>query len=160
MNILKKLLLSLLFIFLISTPAFADVVWPSMYIAEGMHSLKVIVLGLVAELLFVKFFTNTNWLKACTVTVLMNLVSSFIGYIPILFLGMFSELLPFRTFHWTHWLFAYLIAIVINTIIESIIIKLILKLKFKNIILWLFIANTISVLICILFYGLQLGVKL
>lgn len=140
-----------------STPVFADVVWPSMYIAGGLASVKVIILGLIVELLFVKFFTKTPWLKAGIVTFIMNLVSAFLGYIPILFLGIFSEILPFKTFHWTHWLLAYLIAIAINTIIEGFIIKLILKTKFKNIVWWLFIANTTSVLLCVLFYGLRLG---
>lgn len=131
-----------------------------MYISVGMVSVKVIILGIIAELLFVKFFTNTRWIKASIVTVIMNLVSSFLGYIPILIWGISSEFLLFNTFHWTHWVAAYLFAIFVNTLIESLVIKLILKLKFKNIFWWLFIANVISVLMCIIFFGLRLNVKL
>lgn len=157
---MKKLSLLLLFIATFSTPAFADVVWPSLYIATGMVSLKVIIVGLLIELFFVKFFTDTSWLKSAIVTFTMNLVSTLLGIILIPISGLFAELLPFNTFHWTHWLLSYLLAIVINTLLEGLIIKLILKLKFKNIILWLFAANAISILICVLFYGLQLGVKM
>ena len=156
---MKKLLLSLLFIFILSTPVFADVVWPSMYIAKGMASVKVIILGLIAELLFVKFFTSTHWIKASIVTVIMNFVSSFIGYLPIMFLGALTAIVP-RTFHWINWLLAYLFAISINTAIEGGTIQLILKLKLEKVFWWLFIANTTSVLLCVLFYGLRLGMKM
>lgn len=157
---MKKLLILLLFLFLLSSPAFADVVWPSMYICVGMASIKVIILGLIVELFFVKFFSKAGWLKSVIATLVMNLVSCVIGYIPILILGLFAELLPFNTFHWTHWVAAYLLAIVINTIIEAIVIKLILKLKIEDVFPWLFGANVISVLLCIIFFGLQLGVRM
>ena len=157
---MKKLLLSLLFIFLLSTPVFADVVWPSLYIATGIVSIKVIITGLLIEVFFVKFFTDTKWLKAGIITVVMNAVTCLLGMILIPISGLFVELLPTKTFHWSHWLLDYLLAILLNTLIEGLIIKLILKLKFKNILWWLFIANAISILICILFYGLRLGVKL
>ena len=157
---MKKLLLTILFVFFLNCPAFADVVWPSLYIAAGMVSLKVIVLGLLIELVFVKIFTNINWLKASIITIIMNGVTCLLGVVLIPISGLFVELLPTKTFHWTHWFLDYLLAILINTIIEGLIIKLILKLKLKRIFIWLFIANAISILVCILFYGLQLGVKL
>lgn len=157
---MRKILLIFSFIFLLECPAFADVVWPSLYIATGMASIKVILVGLWIELFFVKFFTNTHWLKAGIITVVMNAVTCLLGMILIPISGLFVELLPTKTFHWSNWLLDYLLAILLNTLIEGLIIKLILKLKFKNILWWLFIANAISILICILFYGLRLGVKL
>lgn len=158
---MRKLLLSIFVIFLLNTPAFADVVWPSLYIATGMVSIKVILVGLLVELFFVKFFTDTHWLKAIGITILMNGTTCLLGIILIPISGLFVELIPpHKTFHWTHWFLDYLLAILINTAIEGFIIKLILKLKFKNIFTWLFIANAISILICIIFYGLQLGTKL
>ena len=139
----------------------ADVVWPSLYIAAGMTSLKVIIIGLLIELFFVKFFTNTHWLKASIITVIMNGVTCLLGMVLIPISGIFVEIIPpHKTFHWTHWFLDYLLAILINTLLEGLILKLILKLKFKNIFTWLFIANAISILICVLFYGLRLGVKL
>lgn len=157
---MRKILLIFSFIFLIGCPAFADVIWPSLYIATGMASIKVVLVGLLVELFFVKFFTNTHWLKASIITIIMNAVTCLLGMILIPISGLFVELLPTKTFHWSHWLLDYLLAIILNTLIEGLIIKLILKLKFKNILWWLFIANAISILICILFYGLQLGVEL
>ena len=53
-------------------PAYADVIWPSLYITQGMLSLKVIILGLIAELFFVKYFAKLNWKKASIITILMN----------------------------------------------------------------------------------------
>lgn len=159
--ILKKLLSLLLLWTIFTTPAFADVVWPSLYIATGMASIKVVIVGLITELFFVKFFTNISLLKASIITVIMNTVTCILGMLLIPISGLFVELLPpFKTFHWTHWLLDYLLAILINTVIEGFIIKLILKLKFKNVFIWLFVANAISILMCILFYGLRLGVKL
>lgn len=158
---MKKILLSLLFVVLLCVPVYADVVWPSLYIAAGMASIKVIIIGLLVELFFVKFFTNVHWLKASIITVLMNAITCLLGMVLIPISGLFVEIIPLhKTFHWTHWFLDYLLAILINTLIEGLIIKLILKLKFKNIFVWLFIANAISILLCIIFYGLRLGVKL
>ena len=159
---MKKLLILLLFLFLLSSPAFADVVWPSMYICVGMASIKVIILGLIVELFFVKFFSKADWIKSAITTVVMNIASCLLGYIPILLSGLLAEvmLFGFNTFHWTHWLLSYLFAIAINTLLEGLIIKFILKLKFTDVISWLFVANVISVLLCVIFFGLRLDVRL
>ena len=157
---MKKLFL-LFWILLLSPPALADVVWPSLYIATGIASIKVIIIGLLIEIFFVKFFTDIRWLKAGIITVIMNFITCLLGQVFIPISGLFVELIPpHKTFHWSHWFLDYLLAIFINTIIEGFVIKFILKLKFKNIFIWLFIANAISILICILFYGLRLGIKL
>ena len=57
---MKKLFYILSALFLFSAPAFADVVWPSLYIVGGMMSAKVIIAGLLIEFWFVKFFTKTT----------------------------------------------------------------------------------------------------
>ena len=72
-------------------PANADIVWPSLYIAKGMLSIKVILLGFIIELFFVKYFTKTDWKKALTVTVLMNLITTILGIIFIPLSGLGSE---------------------------------------------------------------------
>ena len=161
---MKKFLLSLLLIFLLSTPAFADVVWPSLYIATGMASIKVIITGLLIEMFFVKFFTDTHWLKAAIITVVMNAVTCLLGIVLIPILGLLLEFVMYpvnhATFHWTHWAASYLAIIFINTSIEGLVVKLALKKAYKKIFWWLFCANALSILICILFYGLRLGAKL
>ena len=145
-------------------PACADIVWPSLYITKGMLSLKVILIGLIIELLFVKYCTGIDWKKASLTAIIMNLISSGLGVILIPLSGLGSELvfdLAFHaydkfgigTFHWSHWLSAYLLVIFINTLIESFYIKLALKFKLSKVLWWMMIANGISVFLCFLFYG-------
>ena len=144
-------------------PANADIVWPSLYIAKGMLSIKVILAGFIIETLFVKYFAKTDWKKASIASAIMNVVTTLTGIILIPISGLGAELvfeLVFKaydkfgigTFHWSHWLASFFLIVLINTVIEGFIIKFILKLKFKQTFWWLFIANTISVLICIIYY--------
>ena len=156
---MKKLFYILSALFLFSAPAFADVVWPSLYIVGGMMSAKVIIAGLLVEFLFVKFFTKTTWLKAGLVAFVMNLITCLLGIILIPISGLLIEFIMYpvspATFHWSHWLMSYLVIILMNTLIEGIFIKLTLKQKFKSVFWWLFGANTISVLICVLYMTLK-----
>ena len=160
-----SILLLLLFVFT-ELPSNADVVWPSVYIAGGMTSIKVIIAGLIIETIFVKIFTGTKWLKSFVLTFIMNLITSVIGIILIPLSGLGVELIfdifktyekyHIGTFHWSHWICSYFAVIIINTLIEGLFLKLTLKLKFKNIFWWMLIANALSVLICIIFYGFTL----
>lgn len=166
MNI-KKLILAVLLIIFITLPANADLIWPSLYIAKGMLSIKVILLGLIIELFFVKHFTKINWQKALTVTFLMNLITTILGMVFIPLSGLGSEFIfdfvfhaydkfGIGTFHWSHWLAAYLLVIFINTITEGLFIKLTLKIKILKTFWWLLIANAMSVFICFLFYVMNI----
>lgn len=154
-------------IIFITLPANADLIWPSLYIAKGMLSIKVILLGLIIELFFVKHFTKVNWQKALTVTFLMNLITTILGMIFIPLSGLGSEFIfdfvfhaydkfGIGTFHWSHWIAAYLLVIFINTITEGLFIKLILKIKILKTFWWLLIANAMSVFICFLFYVMNI----
>ncbi|MBO7611206.1 MAG: hypothetical protein J6T23_03240 [Elusimicrobia bacterium] len=162
MNI-KNFILGIALIIFISLPVNADLIWPSLYIAQGMLSIKVILLGLIVEFFFVKFFTKVNWKKALIVTFLMNLITTILGMIFIPLSGLGSEIVfdfvfhaydkfGIGTFHWSHWLVAYLLVILINTLIEGLFIKLTLKIKLLKTFWWLMTANAISVFICFLFY--------
>ena len=164
---IKNFVLIIALIIFVSLPANADVVWPSLYIAKGMLSIKVILLGLFIELLFVKYFTKVSWKKASIVTFLMNLITTILGIIFIPLSGLSSEFVfdfvfhaydkfGIGTFHWSHWLISYLLVIFINTFIEGLFIKLMLKLKLKKTFWWLLIANSISVFACFLFYVIDL----
>lgn len=163
----KNFILIIALITFMALPANADIVWPSLYITKGMLSIKVILLGLIIELFFVKYFTKIDWKKASIVTVLMNLITTILGIIFIPLSGLCSEFVfdfvfnaynkfNIGTFHWSHWLTAYLLVIFINTFIEGLFIKLMLNLKLKKIFCWLLIANSLSVLICFLFYIMNL----
>ncbi|MBR3627766.1 MAG: hypothetical protein IKN42_02830 [Elusimicrobia bacterium] len=164
---IKNFILSIVLIIFFSFSVNADVVWPSLYIAKGMLSIKVILIGLFIELFFVKYFTKVDWKKASIVTFLMNLITTLLGIIFIPISGLGSEFVfdfvfhaydkfGIGTFHWSHWLAAYLLVILINTFIEGLFIKLTLKLKLTKIFWWLLIANSISVFLCFLFYAINL----
>ncbi len=161
MNI-KNIALSIIF-FILILPTAADVVWPSLYITKGMLSLKVIFLGLIIELFFVKYFTKIDWKKASIITILMNLITAILGILLIPLSGLGAEFVfefvfhaydkfGIGTFHWSHWFVSYLLVIFINTLIEGVFIKLSLKLNLKQTFWWLFVANGISVLLCVIFY--------
>ena len=165
LNIEAKTIIPYLFA-LAPLPAHADIVWPSLYITKGMLSIKTILLGLVIELLFVKYFTKTDWKQASITTVIMNLITTVLGAILIPLSGLGSEFVfdfvfhaydkfGIGTFHWSHWLVSYLLVIIINTLIEGLYIKSALKLRLKQTFPWLIIANGISVLLCFLFYGIN-----
>lgn len=143
-------------------PANANVIWPSLYIAKGMLSLKVIILGLIIELLFVRYFTKINWKMASITAIVMNLITTFLGIILIPLFGLGAEFIfdfvfhtydkfGIGTFHWSHWLVSYLFVILINTFIECLYIKLTLNLMFRKIFWWMLLANAISVFLCFLF---------
>ena len=158
----KSLLYLLLFLLLTELPVKADIIWPSLYIMKGMLSIKIILLGLIIEIFFVKIFAKVNWKKACITSFLMNLITSITGIILIPLSGLFTEFVfdfvfnaynkfGIGTFHWSHWLISYLLIILLNTIIEGLFIKINLKLDFKKIFWWLAIANTLSVLLCFIY---------
>ena len=164
---IKNFVLSIALIIFISLPVNADLVWPSLYIAKGMLSIKIIILGLFIELFFVKYFTKAGWKKASIVTFLMNLITTILGMIFIPISGLGSEFIfdfvfhaydkfGIGTFHWSHWLASYLLVILINTLIEGLFLKLTLKIKLTKTFWWLLIANSISIFACFLFYVMNL----
>ena len=137
--------------------ASASMVWPSVYIAEGMRSWNVILIGLVIEVIFVKIFLKESYLKSVLIAFVMNLASTVLGAVAIPLTGFIGEFLmiPFGTgtFHPTHWLLSYIFAVLSNVVIEGLTIKYIFRHNFKKIFWWLCVANAISVIVCILFNG-------
>lgn len=146
--------------------ASANIVWPSIYIAEGMRSFSVIALGLLIETVFVKIFEKQTWLRAIIITVIMNLVSTVlgiilipaIGFIGTLLLGFLSEFLPVlgNTFDTPLWIFSYILTIFINVLVEGYTTQYTARIPFKKMFRWLLAANTLSVLACILMHGFTL----
>jgi len=138
----------------------ANIVWPSLYILEGMLSWYVILLGFVVEIIFVKYFLKETYLKSVLIAFIMNLISTVLGLILIPLSGLVGEILliPFGTgtFHFTHWLLSYILAILTNVVIEGLTVKFIFKNKFKKLFWWLFMANAVSIIICILFHGITM----
>lgn len=157
---LKYSLVCLMSFLLMPVCASANMVWPSLYIAEGMRSWYVILIGLVIEMVFVKSLLKQTYLKSILIAFVMNLVSTILGVVVIPLSGFVGEILmiPFgtRTFHPTHWLMSYVFAILSNVLIEGLTVKFIFKHKFKKMFLWLCVANAISVIISILFHGIAM----
>ena len=153
-------LICLVLFLLVPVSASANMVWPSLYIAEGMRSWYVILIGLLIEMIFVKFFLKESYLKSVLIAFIMNLSSTVLGVVVIPLSGFIGEVLmiPFGTgtFHPTHWLMSYVFAILSNVLIEGLAIKIIFKKEFKKMFWWLCVANAISVIICILFHGLAM----
>ena len=138
--------------------AHTNIMWPSLHIANGLSSLPVTLAGLVVGILFVKYFTKAEWLKTIKVAFFMSLAVRVVG----VFLGTFFVLSPEltfyynfgyapQTFNWDHWILHYTTIIFINTLIEGGVVRLTLKLKLKNTFWWLFLANTISVMLCAIY---------
>lgn len=145
-------------ILLFPITACANMVWPSLYIAEGMRSWFVILAGLILEIVFVNLFLKQTILKSSFIALVMNLISTIVGIFLIPFGGFVGEFLlaPFGggTFALSHWIAAYFLAVITNTLIEGLVVNTFFRFSFKNMFLWLFSANTLSVIICILFHGL------
>lgn len=154
----KYSLLCLILFSLMPLSVSANMVWPSLYIAEGMRSWYVILIGLLIEIIFVKFFLKETYLKSVLIAFIMNLASTVLGVFVIPLSGFIGEVLmiPFGTgtFHPTHWFMSYVFAILSNVLIEGLTIKIIFKKEFKKMFWWLCVANAISVIICILFHGI------
>ena len=97
--------LFLIFLICIFPYVYADVIWPSMYIASEQGSIPIIIAGLLIEIGFVKYFAKVGWIKTIVVTTVMNAVSATIGRILILISGLIASVVTFGktgTVHWFH----------------------------------------------------------
>ncbi len=152
-KIISFFLLFILNVFFMCNVVMADVIWPSIYIVEGMESIIVIASGFVMEVLCVKFFAKQKWIKSILISAVMNAISTIVGIILIPMSGILVEfiLLPFDsgTFAISHWIFDYLMVVLCNVLIEGLVVNYIFNIKFKKAFWWLFCANLLSVIICV-----------
>lgn len=141
---------------LLATPFLckANMIWPSIYIVEQYLTWYVIIAGLIIETAAARHFLKTQWLKSFLIMLAANAISAIVGIVLIPFSGIIVELLtiPFGggTFDISHWILDYIFAILCNTCIEGLALKLIFKYKFKPNFWWLFAANALSIIICII----------
>ena len=162
----KKLFMATLICLFFPTAAYANIVWPSIYIAEGMRSFWVIVLGLITETVIVKIFEKQTWLRAVLISVIMNLASTVlgiillpaIGFAGVILLGFLSEIIPAlgNTFDLPVWIFSYILAIFTNVFIEGCTTQFTARIPFKKMFWWLLLANSLSVAVCIAVHGFTL----
>lgn len=151
------IIVSILFTIAVSVIG-TNITWPSLHIANGLSSLPVTLAGLVVRILFVKYFTKAEWLKTIMVAFFMSLAVRVVGVYLGTFFVLSLELIFYynfgyapQTFSWSHWTLAYIITAFINTLIDYGAVKLMLELKLKNTFRWLFLANTVNMIICAIY---------
>ena len=159
MKFLRLLLFAVLINVLYSTQAYANVVWPSLYLAGRTITWAPILVGLIVEYLFIRKFTDFNKNKAIGAVVTINVISAFVGIYPILFsnlywekyIGEHIEALSTSSFTPTAWVISLVTAILINTLIEGLVLLWGFKLKnWKKVFIWLACANSISIVVAYL----------
>ena len=121
----KKTFITIFLAFLlIPNIVYADMVWPSVFVLERTHSVPVIIIGFLIEVLFVKYFMKESLGKSFIISFVMNLVSTVLGIIFIPYTGLFVEimLIPFSSdsFSLFHWIIAYVLAVIVNVLLEGI----------------------------------------
>ena len=126
---------------------------PSIFIIQQYYVWYVILAGLLIEIIAARIFLKVNWKRSIVAMITANAISATVGLLFIPFSGIIVEILliPFGggTFDIVHWIFDYLCAVLVNTCIEGLVLKWIFKYPFKSNFLWLFCANLISVIICL-----------
>jgi hypothetical protein len=160
---MKKQYLPLLLIlfFLNTVSLYADMFWPALIIFyEGITKWWIIIIGLIIEIIFIKFFLKETIFKSIIIGITINVISALIGSVftfhilgimPMLILKPFESLLKsvfeYKYFSPVHLILFYLLIIFSNTVIEGIALRGIFKKEFKRLFLWLLIANFFSVMI-------------
>lgn len=143
-------------ILMLITPfaANANLIWPSLIIVYTYYVWYVILLGLIIEFFATKYFLKASWRKSAIMTVVFNLISGLLGLVLIPISGIIVEILMLpispSTFHLSHWIISYIVAVFINAAIETGVLNKIYKYPFKKNFWWVFAANMLSVIICIL----------
>lgn len=131
-----------------------DMIMPAVYVTNGLTTWYVMALTLVAEAAVIKWFLKEDWFKTAAITVVVNLVSTALGYVTLLLGGLIVELLfaafGTATFHITHWIGTFLMVILVNAAVEGLTAKIGFKLKFRKLFAKLCLANALSLAICFL----------
>ena len=142
---------------LVPVVAYANAVWPALYLETRLFSLWPISIGLLIEYFFVLKLLETNPKRAAFATSAANVVSAVLGIILIPLAGvawevfpglLFYHLLNMGTFNPFTWVATFILACVINVLIEGAVYKKWFKLKFlfkSRLFLWFMLANAASV---------------
>ena len=132
----------------------ANMIWPSIYIVQQYYTWYVIFIGLMVETFAAHWFLKIDWMKSVLVMVAVNIISALLGVILIPATGILVEILMIpiddATFSLSHWILDYLFVVLSNTCVEGLALKWIFKYPFKANFWWLFGANAISVIVCII----------
>lgn len=137
--------------------AYANVVWPALYLETRMFSWWAISIGLVVEYLFVRKLLKVTPQKAVLATIAANTASAVLGILLIPLAGIAWEVFPglllyhalnMGTFNPVTWCATFLIACAVNVALEGLVYKKVFKFNFlfqSRIFLWFMLANAASV---------------
>lgn len=152
---IRKSLICIAALSAISTPAFADLVWPALYLESRILTRWAIGLGLLAEFFVVWALFGLSWWKAASATLCANAASTLVGGLAIPFAGIIWEFFPGSLYKWLFhwgtfnlitWVATFLLACLINTWIETLVYKHSLKIVIRRReFVWIFFANSLSV---------------
>ena len=152
---MQKLIVCLLLI--IPFSAYANMVWPAVYLEVRLFSWWAISAGLVIESIFVLKLFNLPATKVFIATFGANFVSAVAGIILIPLSGIaweifpgsiFNDLLNMGTFNPITWGATFILACMINVAIEGMVYQKIFKLPFmfkSKAFFWFLLANAFSV---------------
>ncbi len=150
------------------------------FVSMPWENVSVIILGLLLEIGFVKYFTKVSWRKSVIVGATMNVTSATVGVILIWMIWLITMLMSvsimsllesfisyFRldkyifgmldALLWLHFfrISACVLTIFVNIWIDGEIIKKMLQLPILKTFHWLFFVNTINVGMCMTAYALK-----
>ena len=123
-----------------SLNAYANVVWPGLYLASRMVYLSIPV-GLLIEGIILKLIIKKRWVYILYITLVINLISAFIGAAGALignlaweFTGgqILYKLFDIGTFNPLSWSTAIIFGALASTVVESYSLKKIFKIKLNS----------------------------
>jgi hypothetical protein len=135
--------------------AFADVVWPALFLETRIMSWWAISLGLLIEYLFIRSFLKVSIKQSLKITLVMNLASCLLGIILTPLSGILWEIFPgillykifdLGTFNPGTWTATFIMSVFINGGIEALVITKVFKTKIGKKGFWLLCAiNALSI---------------
>jgi hypothetical protein len=141
---------------LIPSQAFANVVWPGLFVSHRMVYWSIPV-GVLIEFFILKKIIRKKWSYIFLVTLVTNIISTFFGILGTLFgtlayeFSVGSILYKFfhvGTFNPLSWTFAIIIGTLVSTIIEVLALRLIFKIDLNTKQRYLYLlANFLSTLV-------------
>ena len=149
------LIMAFIGILITATPAYADLVWPALFLINRMVTWWAITVGLLVEYLFVRRWTKFSVGKSVIVDVSMNATSTLLGLLLIPIAGIGWEFFPgiilykvfhIGTFNPGTWVANFLLGVFINAELETLVITKAFKCKMGwRGFGWLSLANAVSV---------------
>ena len=129
---------------------FLNVIWPAVYISQTISDFWFIIFGTISiELITIRYFLKTSWLKSFFISIVGNIVSGIIGTIlmtySMLLWHLVADTLFFKaTFNPINWIMTFVLMCFGSVLLEAFAVKLILKRNIKKIFIPLLIGNLLS----------------